>query len=59
MKWCHDIADFIGKNYDFYDSDFKIYSHSDSESYTLIGNTPFTSCHVYYWMNQKECVEFI
>ena len=36
VKWCHDIKDFIGKNYSFYDGDFKIYSNSESESYKFV-----------------------
>ena len=59
VKWCHGITDFIGKNCRFYDGDFKIYFKSESESHAFVGNTPFTSCHVYYWMNKKEHVEFL
>lgn len=32
---------------------------SKMKRHNLIGNTSFTSCHVCYWMNMKDRVEFI
>ena len=56
-----DIKQFIKDQYSFLESkSLKIdYSTKNKKKHKLIGDTPFTSCHVLFWKNVEKEVEFI
>ena len=59
-RWFDDIKTFIDDNYSFLEEgSLNIDYDSKSKNHKLIGDTPFTSCHVIYWKEQQKSIEII
>ena len=57
-RWFDDVKTFIDNNYSFLEEgSLHIDYEPKSKNHQLIGNTPFTLCHVLYWKEQSRSVE--